>query len=171
MLQCVKNLEYVWQTLFKIWDCDAPFTGTMMLLIQIMACHLFDTKPLSEPVLTWTLGNKFQWKCQRYGNLVIDENAFEHVVCKIYREVERLWQPNSETSFRIISKSGISNKMLNNVVCAVSIDCLGAALFIEAFIGSVLRLFCFSFPNLLNLIFDIFVSDVDESWIHERSKR
>ena len=57
-------------------------------LVQIMACHLFGAKPLSEPMLDyfqWTLANIFQWNYNQNKILLIQENAFENVIAK--------WQP------------------------------------------------------------------------------
>ena len=52
--------------------------------VQIMACHLFGTKPLSDQMLlnvNWTPGNKFQWNLNRNSIIFIQENALENVVC------------------------------------------------------------------------------------------
>ena len=57
-------------------------------LVQIIACHLFDTKPFSEPIagliiVNWAIGNKFQWNFNQNTTICIQENEFELVRCKI----------------------------------------------------------------------------------------
>ena len=55
-------------------------------LVQIMACCLLGTKPLSKwmlVIVNWTLGNKLQWKFNQNFNFFIHENAFENVICKM----------------------------------------------------------------------------------------
>ena len=66
-------------------------------LVQIMACCLFGTKPLSEPMLgyyfvNWTHWNRLQWKFNLIATIVIQENALENVVCKMVMiPICRLW--------------------------------------------------------------------------------
>ena len=55
------------------------------LLVQIMACRLFGTKPLSKPMLVivdWALRNKIQWNYQN-PKLFIHVNASENTVCEM----------------------------------------------------------------------------------------
>ena len=57
-------------------------------LVQIMACRLLSTKPLSESVpaycqLELYFRNKFQWNYNQNSNIFIQENAFENVICKM----------------------------------------------------------------------------------------
>ena len=55
-------------------------------LVQIMACHLFGTKPLSKPMLGYChpkLRNKLQWNFNQNTKLLINEIAFENIVCKM----------------------------------------------------------------------------------------
>ena len=55
-------------------------------LVQIMACRLFGTKPLSEPVLefvNWNLRKQLQRNLKRNFYIFIHEYAFENVVCKM----------------------------------------------------------------------------------------
>ena len=54
----------------------------MPTLFRIMACRPLDAKQLSEPVLSWTLLNIFQWSSIRNSNGLFHENALESVVCK-----------------------------------------------------------------------------------------
>ena len=54
-------------------------------LVQVMACRLFDAKPLPEPMLVYCQldpGNKFRWNLNRNFILFIQENAFQNVVCQ-----------------------------------------------------------------------------------------
>ena len=39
---------------------------TRLSLVQIMVCHVFGTKPLSEPLLTYWQLNKFKWNLYEY---------------------------------------------------------------------------------------------------------
>ena len=75
-------------------------------LVQLMACRLFGTKPLPEPVLfycqleSWQQVSvkfeskfyhfhsrkciwKFQWNLNQHSIIFIPENAFENVVCQM----------------------------------------------------------------------------------------
>ena len=52
-------------------------------LVQMMACRLFGTKPLSEPMLTYCLLH-----CQEQWNLNFQENWFENV-CKMAATLSR----------------------------------------------------------------------------------
>ena len=46
--------------------------GTGSALVQIMACHLFSTKPLSKPfIVNWNLRNKLQWNLNLYTKPLI----------------------------------------------------------------------------------------------------
>ena len=50
-------------------------------LVQVMACRLFDTKPLPEAVVAyWIFKNKLQWNSNRNTKLFIFENAFTNFV-------------------------------------------------------------------------------------------
>ena len=54
-------------------------------LVQVMACRLFDAKPLPEPMLAYTqldFGNTFQWILNRNSIIFIEDNAIENVVCQ-----------------------------------------------------------------------------------------
>ena len=50
-------------------------------LVQIMACRLIDTKPLSEPTLEYysNIGNKLQCNLQRNSYFFIKKNTFQNV--------------------------------------------------------------------------------------------
>ena len=53
--------------------------------VQIMACRLFGTKPLSKQslvIVNWTVRNKLQWNLNRNSIIFIQENAFENGVCQ-----------------------------------------------------------------------------------------
>ena len=55
-------------------------------LVQIMACCLFGTKPLSKPMqgyCNWTLMNKLQWNSYQNTKLFIHENASENIVSEM----------------------------------------------------------------------------------------
>ena len=55
-------------------------------LVQIIDCRLFDTKPLSEIMLTyyyWTLRNKIQWNFHQNKIFLPLQYASENVVCKM----------------------------------------------------------------------------------------
>ena len=57
----------------------------MPSMVQIMACCLFGTKPLSEPMLPyskWTIGNKIQWSLYWNTAILILWKEFKNVVCK-----------------------------------------------------------------------------------------
>ena len=51
-----------------------------------MALHLFGTKPLSEPMMEYCWLNpwdKLQWSFDQNLYILIQENAFQNVVCKM----------------------------------------------------------------------------------------
>ena len=53
-------------------------------LVQIMACRLFGTRPLSKPILffvNWTPRNKFQGNFNQNKKLFIHENASGNIAC------------------------------------------------------------------------------------------
>ena len=54
---------------------------TQPSFVQIMACHLFSAKPLSESrnIVNWTLANIFRWNFNQNTTIFIEENAFENV--------------------------------------------------------------------------------------------
>ena len=55
-------------------------------LVQIMTWRLFGAKPLSKQcwnIVNWTLRNKLQWNFNQSTYILIQENAFEIVVCKM----------------------------------------------------------------------------------------
>ena len=55
-------------------------------LVQIMACRLFGTKPLSKQcwvIVNWTLRNKLQWSFNPNIKLLIQENVPENIVCEM----------------------------------------------------------------------------------------
>ena len=58
----------------------------MSSLVQIITCCLFDTKPLSEPMLDYLIGlvikNILQWNLNQKAIIFIQGNAFENV-CKM----------------------------------------------------------------------------------------
>ena len=65
-----------------IWNCR-----TWSALVQVMACRLFGTKPLPEPVLTYSL-SYISFSGTNFFEIWINiqnfkENLFENVVCKI----------------------------------------------------------------------------------------
>ena len=68
-----------------------PWTGSA--LVQIMACHLNGATPLSEPVWTYCqLDPKEHISMKFYNwnsNVFIQENGFEHVVCKMAAMLSR----------------------------------------------------------------------------------
>ena len=52
-------------------------------LVEITACCLFSTKPLSKPIwviVNWTLRNKLQWNFNQNTKLFIHEKASENIV-------------------------------------------------------------------------------------------
>ena len=54
-------------------------------LVQIMACRLFGTKPLSKPMLGYCQldpRNKLQWISKQNTNFFIHENASENIICE-----------------------------------------------------------------------------------------
>ena len=50
-------------------------------LLQIMACRLRGTKPLSNPMLGYCQLDKLQWNLNQNTKLFIHENASENVIC------------------------------------------------------------------------------------------
>ena len=59
--------------------------GSVLVLVQILACHLFGTKPLSKPMLGyWQLEpQELQWQFDKNTQEFINENASENIVCKM----------------------------------------------------------------------------------------
>ena len=68
-------------------QCDAYMhhrTGSW--LVQVMACRLISTKPLSDQcqlIVNWSLWNELQWNFNWNWNIFIQGNAFGNVVCKM----------------------------------------------------------------------------------------
>ena len=60
-----------------------------------MACRLAGAKPLSEPMLEYNLRNKVQWNLKQNSYILIEENAFENVVCEITSILSRPQYVNS----------------------------------------------------------------------------
>ena len=59
---------------------------TASALVQVMACHLFGTKPLPEPILTYCQldpEEQTSVKIESKYKISTEENAFENVVCKM----------------------------------------------------------------------------------------
>ena len=59
---------------------------------MIMACRLVGAKPLSKPMrgyCFWTIRNKLQWNFNRNSYILIQENAFENVVCDMVAIMSR----------------------------------------------------------------------------------
>ena len=48
-----------------------------------MACRLFGAKPLPKPMLTYCEFHMFQWASNKNEIILIQENAFKNVVCKM----------------------------------------------------------------------------------------
>ena len=66
--------------------CSVLCHGTVSLLIQTMACHLSDAKPLPKQMLTyWQLDTKEQTSVKLVSKYIIfmQENVFGNVVCEI----------------------------------------------------------------------------------------
>ena len=58
-------------------------------LLQMMACRLFGTKPLTEPMLTYRLLHcQEQWNLNKKSTIFIQENWFENV-CKMAATLSR----------------------------------------------------------------------------------
>ena len=111
----INNVCPVWNVIFgaflwKMWNelnslqevNSSPPSATYIrqwigsAMVQIMACRLFGTKPLSEPgtsilailVPVWTntwllsIRNKLQWNINQNTKLFIHENTSETIVCE-----------------------------------------------------------------------------------------
>ena len=55
-------------------------------LVQIMACRLFGTKPLSKPMQSYCqldLRNKLKWNFNQNTKLFIHKNVSENIVCEM----------------------------------------------------------------------------------------
>ena len=63
----------------------ASWTGST--LVRIMACHLGGTGILNQcwNIVNWTLRNKSLWNFNQNSYIFIQENAFENVVCNMWR--------------------------------------------------------------------------------------
>ena len=94
---CLSELVYSgrkfpeFQNLMKLYVTIKLPTATYMrqwigpALVQIMACRLFGTTPLSKPMLdycSWTLRNKIQWHSNQNTRIFIHKNAHENVGCR-----------------------------------------------------------------------------------------
>ena len=72
-----------------------PWIGSAFA--EIMACHLFGVKPLSQPMLGYcqlnhTYRNKLQWNFNQNKKLFIHENASKCNVCKMAAILSRgIW--------------------------------------------------------------------------------
>ena len=70
------SLRHIWPIYLK----------TRPLLVPIMVCCLFGTKPLSEPMLAYCQldpGKKLQWNMDQNTKIFIQEDSLENVVCLI----------------------------------------------------------------------------------------
>ena len=52
-------------------------------LVQLMACRMFCAKPLSEPILAYYQLYKFQSDFNQNTTQLIQQNAYEIVVCQM----------------------------------------------------------------------------------------
>ena len=96
------------------WTGSAAF-------VQIMACRLCDTKPLSKSMLGYSqmgLRNKRQWNFNQNTKLSIHENASENIVCEkavIFVQGDELIVVSisglSPTSFPLLVLNSILTKM------------------------------------------------------------
>ena len=79
-------------------------------LVQIMACCLFDAKPLSGPMPKYCQlgpGNKLQWRFSRNLNISIDKDAFENVVCYIAAILSRPQWVKRRVWIRVCNIQGV----------------------------------------------------------------
>ena len=91
-------------------------------LVQMMSCHLFGIKPLSEPVVVYCqmdLGNKLQWNFDWNSKVFIEENAHENVVCQMLAILpqpqcinskwsgDSIWQHRSKLIFAQVMACGL----------------------------------------------------------------
>ena len=78
-------------------------------LVQIMVCRLIGAKPLFESMLMviWAPVEKknSQWNLHQITKNVIEENAFEDVICKM---ADILYQPQCIKGWRLIHKAELS---------------------------------------------------------------
>ena len=82
----LRNFIYPWHFPDGYEPCAYMRQCIGSALVQIMACHLFGTKPLSKPMLGYchlNLRNKLQWNFNQNTKLLINEIAFENIVCKM----------------------------------------------------------------------------------------
>ena len=63
------------------------YTGSA--LVQIMACRLFDVKPLSEPTLFYCQLGPWEQNLNRWWYIFIQENLTENVVCEMLAILSR----------------------------------------------------------------------------------
>ena len=87
-----------------------------------MACRLVGTKPLSEPMLEWTLRNKLQWNCNQNTKLFIHEDAGF--------EISLVW--SSKMSKNDNRTSGIPARLVQRMTAYISdfhISCIGFVYF------------------------------------------
>ena len=92
------NSQHKWPVTRKMFPFDdvimfnsSPLSAAYMrrwtgsALVQIMACGLVGAKPYLNQcsnIVYWTPGNKFPWNSNRNSIILIQENAFEIVVCQ-----------------------------------------------------------------------------------------
>ena len=83
----------------------------MPSLVQIMACHLFDTRPLSELMLPYCQldpRNIFQWNFIQNSKVFIQGNALENVALKM---ADILSRPQCVNRWKALSKAKYSSKI------------------------------------------------------------
>ena len=92
MAQLRRYHYYIANAIFSdIFNSSPPSVAYMLLwigsaFVQIMACRLVGTKPLSKQcwaIVNWTLINTLQLNFNQITKLFIHDNAFQNIVCEM----------------------------------------------------------------------------------------
>ena len=77
----------------SLWPTDAILRRrTRLLIVEVMACRLFGTGPLSESMLIYLNKHKLQGNLNRNVKIFTEQNVFENAVWKIEATVETLYR-------------------------------------------------------------------------------
>ena len=84
----VQHVRWFSRTLGPLLSSSSYLThyGSRSILVQVIACYLYNIKPLSEKcwfISNWTIGNKLQRNFNQNTTLFIQENALNDVICHI----------------------------------------------------------------------------------------
>ena len=96
-------------------------------LVQIIACHLFGAKPLSEPTLAYyqmDLRKIFQWNLNKNTSILIRENAFENTVRKMAAILSRPQCVKPNKPYAYCTECSVENILETRPIDLLGTKCL-----------------------------------------------